>query len=71
MSLSKEHKDHEWEWRDPCVYCKDCGVRLYHGSLPQDEEDKAHTIETLDSLVHPVWFKSGEVRPRFYPISRS
>jgi hypothetical protein len=29
-----EHEPHTWEQIGPCVYCADCQVRLYHGTIP-------------------------------------
>ena len=29
------HEDHEWREVPPCVYCVDCDVRLYQGSIPE------------------------------------
>jgi len=28
------HKDHAWEQTRRCVYCADCGVQLYQGTIP-------------------------------------
>jgi len=30
------HQKCEWQQVGPCVYCKDHGLRLYHGTLPED-----------------------------------
>ena len=46
-----DHKDHEWEFRKPCVYCKDCNIRLYQGKLPKDQEGKESVGKALDSLI--------------------
>jgi hypothetical protein len=31
------HVDHSWSQVGLCVYCADCGVRLYDGSLPDEK----------------------------------
>ena len=61
-----DHKDHEWELISPCVYCKDCGIRLYHGGLPESQQAKEDTIKTLDSLPILIGMKSGEIRSKNY-----
>lgn len=33
----EEHRPHKWEEIGPCVYCADCNVRLYQGTLPPDK----------------------------------
>ena len=30
------HEAHGWVQIGPCVYCKDCRVRLYEGELPTE-----------------------------------
>jgi len=42
------HKDHKWVEVPPCVYCDDCGVRLYQGTLPDNQDEMA---DFLDALV--------------------
>lgn len=32
------HIDHAWKQVGRCVYCDDCGERLYQGSLPPDRK---------------------------------
>jgi len=33
-----EHEPHRWEEVGPCVYCADCNMRLYQGSLPDHKD---------------------------------
>ena len=35
------HIDHTWKQVGRCVYCDDCGVRLYQGKLPPDRREAA------------------------------
>jgi len=34
-SILEEHREHQWREIPPCVYCVDCDIRLYQGSLPE------------------------------------
>lgn len=34
------HADHTWEQAGRCVFCHDCGTRLYQGKLPPDRVEK-------------------------------
>jgi hypothetical protein len=45
-----EHADQEQI--GPCVYCSDCGLRLYHGQLPKDQrpECSQHDWDTDSGL---------------------
>jgi len=33
-----EHDDHAWQQVGRCVYCHDCGLRLYQGTMPKSHE---------------------------------
>jgi hypothetical protein len=33
------HMPHRWKQVGRCVYCDDCGVRLYQGTLPADRRE--------------------------------
>ena len=35
--LLETHGEHRWEEVGPCVWCADCNVRLYQGTLPDDK----------------------------------
>ena len=54
--LLAEHADHPWSQVGPCVYCDDCGTRLYQGELPEDRRtipkcpDDAHDWDNGDSM---------------------
>ena len=54
MSNIVDHKDHTWEYREPCVYCKDCNFRLYHGRLPRTDLEKAEMIKTFEGLINSI-----------------
>lgn len=32
-----DHEDHPWKQVGLCVYCEQCGVRLYQGDLPDEK----------------------------------
>jgi hypothetical protein len=36
LSTLDLHAAHTWKQVSRCVYCDDCGVRLYQGTLPAD-----------------------------------
>lgn len=40
-AMTAAHRDHRWEVVVPCVWCKDCDVRLYQGSLPIERRRQA------------------------------
>jgi hypothetical protein len=41
-----KHLDHKWKQVGRCVYCHDCGERLYQGQLPADRrEPKPKPVE--------------------------
>jgi hypothetical protein len=42
-----KHDDHCWEQVGRCVYCVDCGQRLYQGRIPSD-----HTNVRTKRRVH-------------------
>jgi len=42
------HKDHKWIEVPPCVYCDDCGERLYQGTLPKTPEDREAMNDFFD-----------------------
>jgi hypothetical protein len=56
------HDEHEWEQVGRCVYCHDCGVRLYQGTIPPSHT--AVQVKTeRDYAVNP---KAGdEMRKRW------
>jgi hypothetical protein len=37
------HEAHTWEQVGRCVYCTDCGERLYQGYLPKDRRQPRRT----------------------------
>ncbi len=45
------HKDHKWVEIPPCIYCDDCGVKLYQGELPVDEDNKEQLSQYLDDII--------------------
>lgn len=52
MSLI-EHSEHKWGQQGRCVYCVDCGVRLYQGKLPapgKQKEEAEGVDKALDAM---------------------
>ena len=43
------HDDHTWEQVGRCVYCDDCGQRLYQGRIPSEHV----------KVKAPRWQRSG------------
>jgi hypothetical protein len=40
------HEDHTWQQVGRCVYCHDCGERLYQGTLPPERrQPKPRPVE--------------------------
>jgi hypothetical protein len=36
--LLAAHEEHRWVEVAPCVYCDDCNIRLYQGTLPERKD---------------------------------
>lgn len=52
MQLRK-HADHACEKRRRCVYCRNCGVRLYAGGMPA-EGKKGELVDALDGALEAL-----------------
>jgi len=58
MNLS-DHAEHVWSQQGRCVWCDDCGIRLYQGKLPARGEQKEHATD-IDNVLAPLRKKVEE-----------
>jgi len=40
--------NHTWYEVKPCVYCKECNVRLYQGTVPEDKTDMIEFFKAIE-----------------------
>jgi hypothetical protein len=45
-----DHADHTWSQQGRCVWCDDCGIRLYQGTLPARGEQKRQATD-IDNML--------------------
>lgn len=48
-----DHAEHKWSQVGRCVWCDDCGVRLYQGELPAPGKQKEHATG-IDAMLAPI-----------------
>lgn len=46
-----KHGECAWEQIGPCVYCKDHGERLYHGTFKRRDVNEHAAAATISELV--------------------
>jgi hypothetical protein len=56
------HVDHEWKQVDPCVYCDQCGTRLYQGQAPDSAEEKQAMAAIFDGIHNKIAADWSEMR---------
>jgi hypothetical protein len=54
------HEDHTWQQTGRCVYCADCGERLYQGYLPAERRKpkKAPPEPAATTEMRERWHKT-------------
>jgi len=58
-----EHKDHIWVEVSPCIYCDDCNVRLYQGTLPDNQEEMCLFLDSLEVRGQQLLKEEGGASP--------
>ena len=57
MSDIAAHAPHTWRQVGLCVYCDDCGERLYQGQLPDDRRPKCDRHDWDDEMGQGFYFQ--------------